>query len=117
MSILVTIQPNQTALDVVTNNTGLASVSNLDAFLQANNLTDWTADLIAGAKYILPDGLDIDKNKLKNIQANNVCEAITADEITKAQTFFDTLNDTWVLTGGVWNGNYLWKKTGIWQTA
>jgi hypothetical protein len=117
VSVLITVQPNQTALDIVTNYTGVASVSNLDAFCKANNLTDWTTNLIVGAKYIMPDGLDINTNRLLNIKAVPVAEPITTDEITQGQVFFDTLYNTWVLTNGVWNGNYQWKSNGIWQSA
>jgi hypothetical protein len=115
VSILVKSQPLQTSLDLVTNNTAIASIANLDAFLQANNITDWTFDIEANTNYLLPVGLDTNLNRLQNIKSNPITEAINNDMVLQAQTVFESLNNLWILSDGFWNALRTWKADGIWN--
>jgi hypothetical protein len=115
VSVLVKSQPLQTSLDLVTNNTAIASIANLDAFLQANKITDWTFDIDANTNYLFPDGLDTNLNRLQNIKSNPITEAINNDMVLQAQTVFESLNNLWILSDGFWNAKRTWKANGIWN--
>lgn len=114
MSVLVNSKPLQTSLDLVTNNTAIASIANLDAFLQANNITDWTFDIDANTNYLLPDGLDTNLNSLQNIKSNPITEAINDDMVLQAQTYFNILDDIWILSTSFWNDTAVWKDSKFW---
>jgi hypothetical protein len=117
MPVLVTANAFDNSLDLVTNNSGIASVANLDLFLQANGIEDWTADLVSGAIYSIPDTLETNINRLNEIKANVVCSPFDKKNFDDAEAFFNALNDNWILTGGTWHGQYTWKANGIWQTV
>jgi hypothetical protein len=115
--ILVTAQPLDTSLDLITNNSAVCSVANWDLFLQANNFEDWTKELTAGQLYTIPDDLEVNINNLADIQANPVSLPFTSQNYSDAQTIFTTLNDLWILSDGTWNEINTWKAQGIWKTT
>ena len=115
MSVLIQSKPLQTALDLVTNNSGVSSMSNLDLLLKANSLKDWTYDIESGTNYILPDGLEINKNRLQSIKGNFITEAIDKELVLQCSEFFTTLSDIWILSTGYWNDNAVWKDDKFWK--
>jgi len=114
MSVLVKPLPLQTALDVVTNNTGVASMSNLDLFLQSNGIDNWTENIKSGTNYTLPSTLDVNTNRLQSIKGNVITEAINAQMSEDANFYFLELDSVWILSTGFWNDTAVWKDNKYW---
>lgn len=68
-----TIKEGETITDVSLNATG--TIGNWSLILEANGFTDWTPALVAGQSIIIPDGVEIQNNTLRELKiypaANN----------------------------------------------
>jgi len=115
MSVLVQSKALQTSLDLVTNNTGVATMSNLDLFLKANSVTDLTYDIETNTNYVLPSGLEINTNRLQSIKGNYITECIDKEMVLQCSEFFTTLDSIWILSTGFWNDNATWKDDQFWK--
>ena len=76
----------ETITDVILNATG--SLFNWDAILNANNLTDWTPDVISEQAFIIPDGVVIDSDALADLVVRSLCNRSVNDLQAKIDAIF-----------------------------
>jgi hypothetical protein len=66
MAFNYTVQPGERILDVCLNATG--TIANWSKILEANSFSTWTPVLYAGQILIIPDGVEIQTNVLREMQ-------------------------------------------------
>lgn len=115
MSSIYIVHPLESITDVVMNATG--SLSNWDMILTANNFTDWTPDLQPGQNIIIPDGVFIDNNTLRQLGLYPSSNNWLASQLLKLAAIFETLFDNWILADGTWNDKGVWIDTDFWNDA
>jgi hypothetical protein len=111
------VKQGESINDVVLNSTGTlgsSTIDNLDLVLEANGFTDWTPDLLAGQAVIIPDGVFMDLNALRQLQTYPAVNNLTDDIINKINIIFDLFSDAWILTTGFWNDAQIWKDDHFW---
>lgn len=115
MSSVYTVRAFESMTDVVMNTTG--SLSNWDMILTANSFTDWTPTLAPGQKIIIPDGVAIDQNTLKQLKLYPAYNPWLPNILAGFTSLWDRLFDNWILANGTWNGNGIWTVDGLWNAG
>jgi hypothetical protein len=111
------VKQGESINDVVINATGTLGspdINNLDLVLEANGFTDWTPVLIAGSAVIIPDGVFMDLNALRQFNTYPSVNNLTDDILNKINVIFGLLEDLWILTTTFWNDVATWKDTKTW---
>jgi hypothetical protein len=97
----------------VLNATG--SLTNWEAILNANNMTDWVPVLTIGQQIIIPDGLALDQNTIRQLKTYPACNNVSNAVYNQINSIFDTLTGVWILTTGFWDDGATWKDTEPWN--
>lgn len=112
------VQPGESIWDVTLNATGslhaAASLDNLDAVLEANDMEDWVPDIFPGQVIAIPDTAVPDLNALRSLQAEPLCNNSVSDILEKIIVTFDLFTSNWILTTGFWNDSAIWIDTKTW---
>lgn len=114
MSSVYIVRWGESIGDVALNSTGSTSVANLNLILDANNFDNWSPTLTSGQAIIIPDGVTIDQNALRQLTTYPADNHSVPDVYNQIGGLSDIIADDWILRTGFWNDAEHWHDTKFW---
>lgn len=114
MSSVYIVRFGESIGDCSLNATGSNLVSNLNLILDANGFDSWSPTLTPGQSIIIPDGVTIDQNALRQLKTYPADNHSVPDVYDQIQGLYDIIADDWILRTGFWNDSEHWHDTKFW---